>query len=176
MPQLHKHFNVSSNLHSSIHSIEIVVSTNKLKKWTLISQSLIIVGLGHAALPIGVLELIWFVELFSSSHESVDKLWEVVPVISLLSLIGQVLITFSIINKSNAIKRQTHVAGLLFLVISFTFFIWTMHDDPYTQVLYVSCIPFVLCVTLTFIGKRIKNFFRRDTSSWLAAANTSFVK
>jgi hypothetical protein len=135
-------------------------SSRKLKIWTLLTQACIVVGAGHGAAPLILFEAMGFIQPFGDDIFQ-NKLSQAVLFFSVVTLVGQVCTIASILSNRHALKRQLHIIGISLLFAS-TFYIGAVvYFDPNSVFLYVTCLPFIVCVLLTILGSRLARFLNR---------------
>ena len=80
-----------------------MIINKKLKLWTIITHALIIIGMGHGVACFLLLELFWLATFFSAIFHwnfTAELLSSTLSVACLLSLLGEVAITFYLFKKS----------------------------------------------------------------------------
>lgn len=141
-----------------------MTTSRKLKIWTIITHALIVVGFGHGILFFGLIEILFFHYItkehldFSLNADFGSHL----PVIGLITFLGQLALLLSILKKKNNFKILLQIIGLGFLWLSIMYFILDAGKDNYIHFGTLTCIPFVICTTITFFGQ----FFKR-TYYWV---------
>ena len=138
-----------------------IISTNKLKYWTLITHFFIIVGFGHGILFFGLIEVFAIPNLnkIHINFHSPTLFENRLLLVALSSIIGQLFIAASIYFKNR--KITTHIAGLIFLWI--TIIIFTLHnaEDGAVYFATITALPFAICTLIPFIGETIKNLYKK---------------
>ncbi|WP_445738499.1 hypothetical protein [Mariniflexile sp.] len=131
----------------------------KIKIFTILIHSFIIIGAGHGIGIMGMIDIASIPNLidnygFTLSGNFDDNIMS----IGLLSLIGKILLIFSLFVKINRIKNLTGLIGILLLWISVYFLTsgnWN-YDSLYELAFWTS-VPFLISsIILTYLI--IKNF------------------
>lgn len=120
-----------------------------LTTWTLVSNCLIIVGAGHGIGCLGLIEILWATEFYGIGTEdfslslmvSYDKS---LGAVAIFSLVGQLLLIFSLLVKTNNKIFLIQQIGLVFLWIGFFYLLHHVFDDTASQIGFVTGIPFLL--------------------------------
>jgi len=138
-----------------------MITNKRLKIWTIIFQGFIIVGFGHGIAIFALIEIFWFPyftkEQFSFAFDASFE--SHLPVIGLTTLLGQVALIFSILNKGQHFKSTFQIAGLLLLWLSVIYFIHDAAKDTYIYFAAITCVPFAICTIITFVGQPIRKFY-----------------
>jgi len=138
-----------------------MTSTKKLKIWTIIFQGLILVGFGHGILLFVVIEILWFPYLtkepFSFDLDSTFK--SHLPIVGLLTLLGQIALTISIFAKNDRVKYMLHLSGLALFWSSILYFTYGIDKENYVHFAALTCLPFLICTIITFAGQTIKKLY-----------------
>lgn len=133
----------------------------KLKIWTVITHAFIMVGFGHGILTFLVIEVMWF-PYVSSEHFSLAlsaSFKAHLPVIGLMTLLGQVAFLFSILLKQQGVKNLLQLSGLVLCWAGVVYFVFDTTKDAGIHFGTVTCIPFVICTLITFIGRPMKRLY-----------------
>jgi hypothetical protein len=133
-----------------------MITSNKLKIWTLITHGFIIVGAGHGSACLFLLEGLSFIDAGNRGNFNILDPYLAIP---LLMLIGQLSIIFSMRNFRPAITRTLLIAGVMLLYIPIGNFIFVPEPDG----LYfatLTAFPFFICTVFIFFGDRLKNAWR----------------
>jgi hypothetical protein len=132
-----------------------MITSNRLKIWTLITHGLIIIGAGHGIACLFLLEAFSFVSFVDGSFPWQNPVF----VISLPILIGQLSIIFSMRHYTLLIKRILLISGAILLNIPILYFLIIAQPDNYTIVTFTT-FPFFICTILIFFGSAIRNAWR----------------
>ena len=124
------------------------------------TQALIVIGAGHGIAPLILFEAVGIVKPLRGSL-FVDQLAPAIFLFSLMTFVGQLLTVYSIYSKNALLRKMAQIIGLFLLFIGTLYICSVIYFDPYTVVLYVTGLPFVICVLLTMFGRSIGNLFRR---------------
>ena len=134
-----------------------MITSLKLKIWTIFSHALIIIGAGHGILFLFVIEILTFPyvtdDKFSFSFFLIDNH---LSVVGLTTFLGQITLLFSIFNKKQVAKNVSQVIGLCLLWLSVLYFTYDASKDSYKHIALWSTLPFVICTIMTFCGPAIK--------------------
>ena len=132
----------------------------RLKIWTLITHALIIVGMGHGIACFAIVEIISFriFFLFYNIH-STDPSDILLMIVGLAALLGQCAIAFSLLTRRNNLKIPFYIIGLIFLWASVICFQYITSIDHYTHLLTITCLPFLVCSVIFFLGQPIKRLY-----------------
>ncbi len=138
-----------------------MTATRGLKIWTIITHALIIVGIGHGIAFIAIIELIslpyWFSGIFFNTRDS--SIGGLLAMVGLSSLLGQGAIIYSILLKRKNLKVLFHIVGLLLLWTSIFCLKYFTLKDSNTQLVMITCLPFLICSIIFFAGQAIKRFY-----------------
>jgi hypothetical protein len=87
-----------------------MISTKKLKIWTMVTHGLIIIGMGHGIACLGILEMFWFYGCIKAIFDLSFSLFvtTISPVV-ILSLLGQAAVLFSLFNKDKTYKTISYI-------------------------------------------------------------------
>jgi FtsH-binding integral membrane protein len=136
-----------------------MVTSTKLKIWTIVTHGFIIIGGGHGIGCLFIIELMGIWSGFNSILNSEKWLFNLVGI---LTLIGQFCIVISISKRGKLFQKIFfHISGLVLLCISVVLFWCAANRDSYTAVLLPTTIPFFICTVITFFGK-VMNRFREN--------------
>ena len=132
-----------------------MITSTKLKIWTLVAHGLIFIAGGHGIAFIFAIETMGFASLFESGTTSqlILDAW----LFTLVTLLGQICVAVSIVKKQPSQKRIFHNAGLVLLWISVALLAYASIKDNYIFG-WITVIPFFICTIITFFGKRISRF------------------
>ncbi len=137
-----------------------MITSRKLKIWTIVSHGLIIIGAGHGILFLFIIEILAFPYLtkanFSFSFSSGDNHF---PVVGLLTFLGQAALIFSLLQKKQRLKNVSQIIGLCLLWLSIIYFTYDTSKDSYIHIALLTAIPFAICTIITFLGQLIKRFY-----------------
>jgi hypothetical protein len=122
-----------------------------LTVWTLILNSVIIIGAGHGIVPLGVLEILWLYSLFGTEqyplHSSV--------VFVLCTVAGQAFLINSLFIKYQRVS-SIQILGLILLWIGFLFLINSEINES-GFVSFIIGIPFLILSGKLFHRTSIKS-------------------
>lgn len=134
----------------------------KLKIWTVITHALIVVGFAHGIQNFAVIEILWFPYItrhpFSFNLSASFEAY--LPVVGLTTIIGQILLISSILQKRLYPRISLQIFGLAFLWLSVFYFIQTSYDGD-SHFGGFTAIPFALCTILIFLGYSLKKGYDR---------------
>lgn len=135
-----------------------MITTTKLKIWTIISHALIVVGFGHGILTLGVVEVFWVPNIAKAGFTfSLNASFEArLPMVALTTLLGQLAIIYSIFNK----KLAFHLLGLGFLWLSIIYFNVGISTDAYVHFAIWTAVPFFICTLIVFVTQPLKQLYR----------------
>jgi peptidoglycan/LPS O-acetylase OafA/YrhL len=137
-----------------------MITTKKLKIWTIISHGLIIVGAGHGILFLFIIEIFFFPYVtkdnFNFSFSTDDNHF---PIVGLTTLLGQTTLVLSILNKKQKLKNIFQVIGLCLLWLSIVYFINDTTKDAYIHLALITVIPFAICTIISLIGHHISRLY-----------------
>ena len=137
-----------------------LTTTKKLKIWSVVTQAIIIIGTGHGVLFFFTIEIFGFPYVtrnsFTFSFSSVEYHSAVV---GFTTLLGQVALILSILDKKQSRKNICQIIGLCLLWLSIAYFYYDTITDRETGVVSVTVIPFAVCTIVTFAGKPIKRLW-----------------
>jgi hypothetical protein len=136
--------------------------SKQLKIWILLTQAFIVIGAGHGIAPLLLVEAAGAIRPFKEGFFE-DKLGQAVFLFSIMTFVGQLVTIYSIYSKSVFFKKRLQIVGVSLLFIGTLFICSVVYFDPSTVALYVTCLPFVICVFLTMFGKYFGNVFRRTS-------------
>jgi hypothetical protein len=137
-----------------------VNQSRKLKILTLLTQALIIIGAGHGVAPLLIFEILGIATPLSEDFID-DKIKQAMFLYSILTFVGQILIICSIYSQVVSSKKKLQIVGLSLLSISTIYICLISYFDPNTVVLYVTCLPFLICVVIGLFGRSFSKFYRR---------------
>ncbi len=132
----------------------IINQSTNLKIWTLLTQACIIIGAGHGVFPLMLLEVAGALRPFEQTFP-VDKLAQAIFLYSITAFGGQTLLIASIFCKKLRLRRNQQIAGTLLLSLGTWYIIIVAYFDPFTIVVYLTCLPFGGCILLVFFGRYI---------------------
>jgi len=133
--------------------------SRQLKIWTLLTQAFIIIGAGHGGAPLFLFEIVGLTAPFSEDFFD-DKLKQAIFLFSIMTFVGQILIICSIYTQTVSSKKKLQFVGVSLLFISTLYICIISYFDPSTVVLYVTCLPFLICVVMGLFGKSFGKFYR----------------
>ncbi|MFT3823312.1 MAG: hypothetical protein QM731_05300 [Chitinophagaceae bacterium] len=136
-------------------------TSSKIKIWTIILQALIVVGFGHGIIPFIGIEIYWF-PYFTKEHFSFapDAPFEGhLPVIGLITLLGQASLVTSMVHQKKLVKNITQVTGLILLWISIAYFIYNSERSNNIYFVFITSLPFTVLTLLTFAQKPLKRLY-----------------
>ncbi|MFT3701521.1 MAG: hypothetical protein QM802_04090 [Agriterribacter sp.] len=138
-----------------------MITTRKLKTWTILSHAFIIVGAGHGMIFFAGIEILGFPYFFHKdfSFSFIASVENHLPAIGFTALLGQAAFVFSILHKKQIFKTIAQVAGLALLWLSVIYFMYDSSKDSYTHIATFTCIPFAICTIITFAGRPITSFY-----------------
>jgi hypothetical protein len=130
----------------------------KIKIFTIIIHSFIIIGVGHGIGIMGIIDIASIPNLidgygFTLKGEFSDKIMS----IGLISLIGKVLLIISLFLKSKLNKRIFEIVGILFLWVSVYFL--TSGNWSYNWLYgftFLTSVPFLIA-SIKLISLMLKN-------------------
>jgi hypothetical protein len=147
-----------------------IITTRKLKIYSIVFHALIIIGAGHGIIIMGILGLVGLVQLFMkhspdssfipsdfsfSFHATFESR---MPVVIIFIVAGQLLMLISIFNVELNRKLVTHITSLICLWLSLIYISCgnshTNRDEVYVS--YLSAVPFAICTCIAFLGKPVK--------------------
>ncbi len=137
-----------------------MITTNKLKIWTIVSHGLIVIGAGHGILFLFIVEVLLFPyvtkDSFSLSFNVVDNHF---PIVGLTTFLGQAALLFSILAHSQRLKIFFQIIGLCLLWLSIVYFTYDTSTDRYIHIALLTVIPFAICTIITFAGQPLKKLY-----------------
>ena len=143
-----------------------ITSTTRLKILTIIFHGIILVGMGHGILIMGLLIFYYSSWLLPSSgrlsaisfhlHAPFDQR---LPVILICVLMGELLMLLSILLKHPAIKLWMHIFSLILLCLSIVYFRLDIKFNA--SVSYLSAVPFFICALIVFVAKPLKRLISK---------------
>lgn len=138
----------------------------KVKIFTILIHSFIIIGAGYGIGIMGMIDIVSIPNLIDNYGFTLNGNFDDnIMSIGLLSLIGKMLLIFSLFVKTNRIKNLTGLIGILLLWISVYFLTsgnWN-YDSLYELAFWTS-VPFLISsLILTYlIIKNIKQYTERN--------------
>lgn len=126
---------------------------------TIVSHALIIVGIGHAIGFFFLLEIFAYSAIATENFSFAFDQENHFPVIGFMTLLGQIVLVFSLFTKKKPIKSISQIAGHTLLWLSIFYFAYDTTNDNYLHLLSISCLPFAICTLITFVGHPIKRFY-----------------
>jgi hypothetical protein len=138
-----------------------MITSSKLKIWTIITHALILFGAGHGGGFFALMEIFSF-PYFTHEHFSFSfnpSIEDHFPVIGLTTLLGQIALLFSILYKHKKVKLTFHLIGIIFLWLSLAYFIYDAKKGSHIYLGAITCIPFVVCTIIAFAGKPIRKIY-----------------
>lgn len=140
-----------------------MILTTRLKMWTLLSHALIVVGLGHGVLTLGILELFGLSALFDNQPNAgngSDASFLLQSVV-LCSLSGQIASIASIFLKPASGGKWLHITGLCMLWASVLLYAYAIQRDNYGHLAVLTCLPFTSCTIWTLLGGHIRLIWQK---------------
>jgi hypothetical protein len=134
--------------------------SRKLKILTLLTQALIIIGAGHGVAPLLIFEILGIATPLSEDFID-DKLKQAMFLYSIMTFVGQILIICSIYSQIVSSKKKLQIVGLSMLSISTVYICLISYFNPFTVVLYITCLPFLICVLIGLFGRSFSMLYRR---------------
>jgi hypothetical protein len=137
-------------------------TSKKLKIWTIITQAFILVGFGHGILFFLIIEILWF-PYFNKEHFSFDlnaSFENHLPVVGLLTLLGQCAVIISILLKSYKIKVAFQILGFVLFWLSIFYFTYNIEESSSVHFATITCFPFAICTIIAFAGRPISEFYK----------------
>jgi hypothetical protein len=128
-----------------------MVRTTRLKIWTLVCHALILIGLGHGILTLGIADIFWLLSVIDNTQELGDAYGFIFRLVGLLSLMGQIAIITSIFWKHMIAGKLLQIAGLCLLWTSVIEYAYSLRDDRYAHISFLSCLPFAYCTIRTLL-------------------------
>ena len=139
-----------------------MTTSRKLKIWTIITHAFILVGFGHGILFFLMIEIFWF-PYFTKEHFSFvlsSSFESHLPVVGLTTLLGQIALIFSILNKRYKLKVGFQIIGLILFWTSILYFTYNTTKNNYIHFATVTVVPFAICTIITFVGQPVKRFYK----------------
>ena len=124
----------------------------------LLTQTFILIGMGHGIAPLLLVEFGGIINLFSGEGFK-DKVGQSIMLFGVISVIGQALVIFSMFYKASLHRTWFHIVGIFLLLVGTFFILGVAFYDPYSVVIYWSCIPFTVCIILTFCGGLLERIY-----------------
>lgn len=123
--------------------------------WIIILNFFIMIGAGHGIAPIGLFEIGLIFHGFGintkdfsfSLSASYDKS---LVAAALFSLIGQLLLTFSISKNMSKRIFWIKIGGVIFLWIGFYYLSHNLFTDNVSELGFIFGIPFLICSVILF--------------------------
>lgn len=136
------------------HPLPGMVTSSKLKLFTLLSHFLIVTGMFHGVLTMGLAEVLLFTSNPARPTPGSLNSW---PLFlgNLCSLTGQVAILLSIRIRQEPLRKKMHLSGLGLLCLSVLVFYARTIGNPDVYIIPVTVVPFAYCVVWTFLRTRI---------------------
>jgi len=134
-----------------------MITSRKIKIWTLATQALIVVGFGHGILVFFIIEILAF-PLMTKGNFSFffnAPFQNRLPMVGLTSLFGQVALLASIANGNKITKLTCQIIGLILLWLSIIYFTWTINRDYNVHFATITALPFCICTVVTLVGQPI---------------------
>lgn len=137
-----------------------MITSVKLKIWTLLSHAIIIIGAGHGILFLVVIEILTFPYVTKDNFDfSFSLIENHFPVVGFTTFLGQIALLFSILNKKQVAKNVSQIFGLCLLWLSVLYFKYDASKDSYTHIAIWSTLPFAICTIMTFAGRSLKRIY-----------------
>jgi hypothetical protein len=136
-----------------------MTTSKKLKIWTIVTHALIVVGFGHGILCFAVIEILWF-PYFTKGPFSfmLDSSFQArLNVVGLMTLLGQAMLIFSILNKRQEFKVIFHKIGLILFWLSIMYFNYSIEKSQNIYFATITCIPFFICSLIALVGLYTKH-------------------
>lgn len=136
-----------------------MISTTRLKIWTLISHAFILIGLGHGIATLGISEFFWLSTIFENGQVSGrdgQVSFAILQLDAFMCLAGQIGIVTSILRRHSFFNKWAHMGGLGLLWASVITYAYGIQKDNYAHFAVLSCLPFVYCTTKTLFGGHIR--------------------
>ncbi|MDF2188535.1 hypothetical protein [Paraflavitalea sp. CAU 1676] len=138
-----------------------MITSKKLKTWTIITHAFILVGFGHGGACFLIIEALWFPyftrEPFSLSLNAPFE--SHLPVVGLTTLLGQIAFIISILKNKSEIKLIFQITGLVLFWMSIVYFTHYIDEGYSIGFSTITCLPFIVCTIITFVGRPIKGFY-----------------
>jgi hypothetical protein len=139
-----------------------MITSRKLKIWTIVTHGLIIIGAGHGILFLFIIEILTFpyltIDNFNFSFSAVGNHF---PVVGLTTFLGQTALIFSILHNNQKFKNISQIIGLCLLWLGVIYFTYDTNKDSYTHIALLTAIPFAICTIITFTGQILKKLYNR---------------
>ena len=140
-----------------------MIRTKNIKVWTLLTYALIVIGMGHGILILGIAEPLWLTTIFQEpkSAEAAEVSDAILQLVALMSLLGQIAVVISIYAKVKTTETSLHIIGLLLLWSALLTYIYGIRNDNGSHLVIVTCLPFLYFTILTLFGKHLQKLWKQ---------------
>lgn len=138
-----------------------MITSKKLKIWTIITHAFILVGFGHGVACFLIIEILWFPYFTRQPFSlSLNASFEShLPMVGLTTLLGQIAFIISILSKRSEIKLTFQITGLILFWISILYFNHYIDEGYSIGFATITGLPFIVCTIITFVGQPLKRFY-----------------
>ena len=143
-----------------------MIRTKKIKVWLIVTQAIIVIGMGHGILTLGILEPmgLWALskKLPPTQDDGISGLY--LRLVALTSLLGQVAVITSIFVKSRRQESFIYPLGILLLWFALLAYGYGIRNDSYSYLAVITCLPFFYCTVRTLFGRDLDKIWQRILS------------
>jgi len=130
-------------------------SFRSLTIFTVLFNFLIVIAVTHGIAFIGLLEIFWLPGFYSIGTDDfslsfTSSYYKTISAVAFLSLVGQILLIFSLLVKGRRTILVARITGLIILWIGFFYLTHHLLVDIAARYSLVTGLPFLICTVVLF--------------------------